>query len=316
MKTYHLSHLITLAALCLFTTSARSEVRMPSIFGNNMVLQRNQPNPVWGWADPKESVTITIHEQTVKTQAGDDGSWRVSLEALPTGGPYEMTIRGKNTLEFDNILSGEVWICSGQSNMQWSVNASNDPDLEKLTANYPQIRLVSVPRVGTQVPMDDFEGQWEECSPKTVGNFSAVGYFFGRQLHNTLNVPIGLINNAWGSAAEAWVRRDILEADPRYAPLLERWKKTEADAKLKTQIAAYEKAMKDWKWEAIEARAKGEPTPKDLIAPTISCLGTIVHQTSIMGFCTQRSDTESKEPFGIKVKATLQELISIGIYSH
>ena len=134
-----------------------------------------------------------------------------------------MTIQGKNTLNFDNILSGEVWICSGQSNMQWSVNAANDSDLEKLSADYSQIRLVSVPRVGTQVPMDDFEGQWEECSPETVGNFSAVGYFFGRQLHTTLNVPIGLINNAWGgSAAEAWIKRDLLEADARYAPLLER----------------------------------------------------------------------------------------------
>ena len=263
MKTYHKSHLIACAALCLFSTSVRSEVRVPSIIGNNMVLQRNQSNPVWGWADPRETVTVTVHDQTVKTRAGDDGSWRVSVSALPTGGPYEMTIRGKNTLQFENILSGEVWICSGQSNMQWSINASNDPDLEKLTAQYPEIRLISVPQVGTQVPMDDFEGQWEECSSDTVGNFSAVGYFFGRQLHNTLKVPIGLINNAWGgSAAEAWIRRDLLETDARYAPLMERWKKTEANEKLKTQIADYEKAMKEWKWKAIEARAKGEATPK------------------------------------------------------
>lgn len=227
-----------------------------------MVLQRNQSNPVWGWADPKEKVTVKIHDQTVQATAGDDGAWKINLKALPTGGPYEMTIHGKNTLNFDNILSGEVWICSGQSNMQWSVNAANDSDLEKLSADYSQIRLVSVPRVGTQVPMDDFEGQWEECSPETVGNFSAVGYFFGRQLHTTLNVPIGLINNAWGgSAAEAWIKRDLLEADARYAPLLERWAKTEADEKLKTQIADYEKAMTEWKWKAIEARVIGATPP-------------------------------------------------------
>ena len=263
MKTQHQTSLLTLAAICLFSTAVRAEVRVPSIIGNNMVLQRNQSNAIWGWADPKESINVSIHNQTSQIQAGDDGSWKLMLEPLPTGGPYEMVIRGKNTLEFDNILSGEVWICSGQSNMQWSVNAANDPDLEKLSADYPQIRLVTVPRVGTQVPMDDFEGQWEECSPETVGNFSAVGYFFGRQLHTTLNVPIGLINNAWGgSAAEAWVRRDILEADARYAPLLARWAKTEADEKLKEQIADYEKAMVDWKWKAIEARATGEAPPK------------------------------------------------------
>ncbi|MEK9864547.1 MAG: sialate O-acetylesterase, partial [Verrucomicrobiota bacterium] len=154
-------------------------------------------------------------------------------------------------------------ICSGQSNMQWSVNASNDPDLEKLSAHYPDIRLVTVPRVGTQEPQSDFEGQWQRCSPDTVGSFSAVGYFFGRQLNQTLNVPIGLINNAWGgSAAEAWVRRDLLEADVRYQPLLERWAKTESDQTLLKAMSDYEQAMETWKLDALKARGMGEDIPR------------------------------------------------------
>ena len=129
------------------------------------------------------------------------------------------------------MLVGEVWICSGQSNMQWAVAQANDADLESLTAKYPEIRLISVPQVGTQEPQDDFKGQWEVCTPETVGGFSAVGYFFGRQLHQTLDVPIGLIDDAWGgSACEAWVRRDLLAADAKYKPLLDRWEEIEKDA--------------------------------------------------------------------------------------
>ncbi|HCB97229.1 MAG TPA: sialate O-acetylesterase, partial [Verrucomicrobiales bacterium] len=234
----------SLTLSCLLMTATLGEVRLPSIIGNHMVLQREQANPIWGWADAHESITLHIGDQRVQTQAAADGGWKVTLDPLPVGGPYSMRIEGKNTLLLENIMVGEVWICSGQSNMQWSINASNDPDLEKLTAHYPNIRLVTVPRVGTQEPQSDFEGQWQPCSPETVGNFSAVGYFFGRQLHQTLNIPIGLINNAWGgSAAEAWVRRDLLEADARYEPLLERWKKTESDEALLKAMSDYEAAL-------------------------------------------------------------------------
>jgi sialate O-acetylesterase len=253
---------IAIAGMC-GAWHLNAEISVPSIIGNNMVLQREQDNPLWGWADPNEVVTVSIHDQKVQTRAAEDGGWKATLAPLPVGGPYDLTISGKNTLRFENVLVGEVWICSGQSNMQWSVNASNDPDLERLSANYPQIRLITVPRVGTQEPQYDFEGQWEECSGDTVGGFSAVGYFFGRQLHQTLNVPIGLINNAWGgSAAEAWVRRDLLEADSRYAPLLERWAKTESDEKLTGQMADYEKALAEWKVAAANARALGENPPR------------------------------------------------------
>ena len=247
---------------CLLMTATLGEVRLPSIFGNHMVLQREQANPIWGWADAHESITIHIEDQRVQTQAAADGGWKATLNPLPVGGPYSMRIEGKNTLLLENIMVGEVWICSGQSNMQWSINASNDPDLERLTAHYPNIRLVTVPQVGTQEPQSDFEGQWQPCSPETVGNFSAVGYFFGRQLHQTLNIPIGLINNAWGgSAAEAWVRRDLLEADARYGPLLERWKKPESDEALLKAMSDYEAALETWESAATTARGLGKDIP-------------------------------------------------------
>jgi sialate O-acetylesterase len=145
--------------------------------------------------------------------------------------------------------------------MQWSVNQSNDPDLEKAAAKFPTIRLISVPQVGTQEPQANFNGQWTVCSPETVGGFSAVGYLFGRQLHETLGVPVGLINNAWGgSAAEAWVNRDTLAANEKLKPLHERWVKTEEG--FKAAQTEYEKQLAEWKTAVEKAKAEGKPEPE------------------------------------------------------
>jgi sialate O-acetylesterase len=148
---------------------------------------------------------------------------------MPVGGPHTLTVVGKNTITLGDVLVGEVWLCSGQSNMQLGVAQADDGDLETQSANYPRIRLISVPQVGTQEPQEDFNGSWAVCTPQTVNDFSAVGYFFGRQLYQTLHVPIGLIDDSWGgSACEAWVRRDLLASDPRFDALLDRWKKIES----------------------------------------------------------------------------------------
>ena len=209
--------------------AARADVKLPNIFGDHMVLQQGQKNKVWGVADAGEAVTVSIGGQTHATKAGDDGKWHVMLDALPVGGPHDLSVQGKNLVKFADVLVGEVWICSGQSNMQWSVNAANDPDLERAAARFPKIRMVNVPQVGTQEPQWNFQGKWQVCAPETVGNFSAVGYFFGRQLHQTLDVPVGLINNAWGgSACEAWVRRDLLASDAKFKTLMESWTQREA----------------------------------------------------------------------------------------
>lgn len=220
---------LTWVLMLSVATWAQADVKLPNIFGSHMVLQQGQKNKVWGLAESGEAITVTIENQSQQAKAGSDGKWQVALDSIPAGGPYTLTVKGKNEIKFEDVLVGEVWICSGQSNMQWSVDVANDPDLEKASARFPRLRLITVPNVGTQEPQSDFKGQWQACTPETVGKFSAVGYFFGRQLHQTLDTPVGLINNAWGgSACEAWVRRDLLAADQQYQPLLERWKQMEA----------------------------------------------------------------------------------------
>ena len=194
--------------LAATATTTWADVKLPAIFTSHLVLQRDQANPVWGKAGPGELVTVSIGDQKQTATADADGKWRVKLDPLPVGGPHQLTVEGTNKIVLDDVLIGEVWICSGQSNMGMKVSGSKDADLEKLAANFPKIRLISVPQVGTQEPQDDFRGEWKVCTPDTVGNISAVGYFFGRQLHETLNVPIGLIDDAWGgSACEAWIPR-------------------------------------------------------------------------------------------------------------
>jgi sialate O-acetylesterase len=275
---------VLVAILAGTPTTARADVKLPSIFGTNMVLQRDQKDRVWGWAEPGEEVTVEIAGQTKSAKANPDGYWQVTLDPMPAGGPHSMTVKGKNTLTFEDVLVGEVWICSGQSNMQWSVNSAKDADLEILTAKYPNIRLITVPNFGTQEPQKDFRGRWVPCRPDTVRNFSAVGYFFGRQLHQALGIPIGLINDAWGgSACEAWVRRDILAADPKYAPLLQSWEEREKNyARQKEESASKGESSKEEpkqtkgqnrRPQGLEAQMSGNARPGNIyngvLKPTI-----------------------------------------------
>ena len=209
---------------------AQAEVKLPNIFTDSMVLQRNQENVVWGKADPGEAVAVHIGDQQKSTKADSDGNWKVTLASMEVGPPLELIVKGSNEIRITDVLVGEVWICSGQSNMQWSVNASNNVDLEKAAANFPNIRMINFPQVGVQEPIWSHDDRkWMVCNPQNVGNFSAVGYFFARQLHQTLGVPIGMINNAWGgSACEAWINRETLATDAQFKPLIERWESSEA----------------------------------------------------------------------------------------
>lgn len=256
--------LVSIAALALLLPRVTgAAIKLPAIFGNHMVLQQNQPDRIWGWAEPGEQLVVTFAEQTHETKAGADGKWQVTLQPLPAGGPHVLTIRGSETITLNDVLVGEVWICSGQSNMAWAVQQSNDADLEIRTANFPQIRLISVPQVGTQEPQTDFQGQWKVCSPETVGDFSGVGYFFGRQLHQTLHVPIGLIDNAWGgSACEAWIRRDLLAADERYQPLLERWAGIEKNYDHEKAMAQFRQQQEAHRDAVAKAKAEGKQPPQ------------------------------------------------------
>jgi sialate O-acetylesterase len=247
--------------LAVFALQVKAELKLPAIIGDNMVLQQKQANPIWGWDTPGTEVTVKFAGQTKSAKAGADGKWTVKLDAVPANAkPATISIKGTTAKELKNVLVGEVWICSGQSNMQWSVSSCWDADLEIATAKYPNIRLISVPQVGTQEPQKDFKGEWKECSPQTVGSFSAVGFFFGRVLHKTLDVPVGLINDAWGgSAAEAWVRRDVLEKDARFKDLMAGWVQREKDLASGTAKANYEKQQAAWKARADAAKAAKQP---------------------------------------------------------
>ena len=198
---------VAVLALLMGVSTAQANVRLPAIIGNNMVLQRDVPLPVWGWADAGENITVTMGENMAAVTADATGKWKVTLPAQKTaGGPHEMIIAGKNAIKITNILIGEVWAGSGQSNMQWSVAASMNAKDEIAAANYPKIRLFMIPLIPAGTPADNVQAQWVECSPQTVPGSSAVLYFFGREIHKTLDVPVGLITTAWGGTRiQPWI---------------------------------------------------------------------------------------------------------------
>ena len=259
---------LALAALAAAPAGARGEVKLPAIFTEHLVLQRDLANPVWGWAAPGEEVTVSIADQKHKTTADKDGKWSVKLTPLPAGGPHCLAVQGANTIKLEDVLVGEVWICSGQSNMQWAVKSARDSELEMKAANFPKIRFVNVPQVGTDQPQDDFKGSWQVVTPDSVGPLSAVGYFFGRQLYETLGVPIGLVNDAWGgSACEAWVRRDVIEKDERFKALVENWQTIEKSYDHAKTIAKFNEDLEKWKVAAAAAKDAGKPEPQKPKAP-------------------------------------------------
>ncbi len=247
--------LLTLLSL----TAATAELKLPAVFSDHMVLQQKQADPVWGWDTPGTTVTVRFAGQTKTAVADATGKWTVKLDPLPANAVgATLSVQGTSTRDFNDVLVGEVWLCSGQSNMEWPVSASWDGDLEALAAKLPQIRLLSVPIKGTQEPQRDFTGQWTKCSPESVPAFSAVGFYYGRLLHEILDVPVGLIDNAWGgSAAEAWVRRDVLEKDARFKPLMERTLKSEANGSDPVALAKFETDLAAWKVKAEEAKKAG-----------------------------------------------------------
>ncbi len=214
---------ISSLCLLLFLTvaaglSISAEVKTARIFGTNMVLQADMPIPIWGWGAAGEKVTVTFLKQSVSAKTDKSGKWMVKLNAVPAGGPYEMTIQGKNKIIYKNILVGEVWVCSGQSNMEFNVSQGKDARSEIANAKYPAIRLFTVSKKVSLIPITDLDqGEWVECSPETVGMFSAVGYFFGRHLNKTLNTPVGLIHTSWGGTnIESWTSNETIKTIPDF----------------------------------------------------------------------------------------------------
>lgn len=195
---------------------ARAEVKPNGLFSNGMVLQQDKKLPVWGTADNGEKVTVRFMKQE-KSVVTKDGMWMVTLDPVSAGGPYKLEISGNNKIEINDVLVGEVWLASGQSNMQWSVNASADPDKVKAAAKNPMIRLFTVTRRATPTAQTELDpsNAWSHCDENTVAEFTAVGYHFGKELQSKLNVPVGIIStNYGGTPAEAWTSRKTLEIDP------------------------------------------------------------------------------------------------------
>ncbi|CAA9444455.1 MAG: Sialic acid-specific 9-O-acetylesterase [uncultured Phycisphaerae bacterium] len=243
------------AALC--ASAARADVKLAGVFTEHMVLQQGIPAPVWGTAAPNEQVTVTVAGQTAQATADAAGKWVAKVPPLKAGGPHELVAKGANEVKVADVMVGEVWIASGQSNMEWAVASGSATDQEKASANYPAVRMFTVQKSVTGKPAADVatpnNAGWVVCTPQSVNAFSAVGYFFAKELHKSLNVPVGIIHTSWGGTpAESWARPDALAADPELKPILDRWAQA---------LAAYPQQVDAWRQAADQADAQGLPVP-------------------------------------------------------
>ncbi|MCW8133672.1 MAG: 9-O-acetylesterase [Planctomycetota bacterium] len=224
-----------------------------------MVVQRGIKVPVWGWAEAGTKITVKLGEQSAEATADEKGAWKAELPAMEAGGPFELTVTGKETKTLKNVMVGDVWVCSGQSNMEWGLWGIKNSKEEIAAAKFPNIRLFAVQKTISATPKDDpATGGWVECGPGTVTGFSAVGYFFGRHLHEQLKVPIGLIHTSWGgTVAEAWTSREALAKLEDFKPVMESIEKAEAN--LPELQKEYDAKLAEWK-KAVEA---ADPGTKD-----------------------------------------------------
>lgn len=245
---------LTAIILAAASSSVLAEIKLSPIFTDHMVLQRGVACPVWGTAKAGEKVEITVDDgKTVSTVANDKGFFRAKLPVLAEGKPLTLTVKaGDDTVKLSDVLVGDVWVCSGQSNMQWSVWDSKDRDNEVKNANHPNIRLYYVTRKTSDEPVDTLDAQWQVCSPETIGGFSAVSYFFGRHLNQELDVPIGLIHTSWGGTiAEAWTPDKYIQAMSDMAGVAELSAKLK-ESKAPDFVAKQVQIITDWSARAAK----------------------------------------------------------------
>lgn len=211
--------ILTLVILFAFTTTMFGKIILPSVFSDNMVLQQNSGVAIWGWSDPGETVKIVAGwntKDTIKVKADNTSAWKTTLPTGTAGGPYTIRIFGSSAVELKNVMLGEVWICSGQSNMEMSVNWKLiNGEEEAAKATNPNIRIFHVQKIGADYPQQTCHATWTGCTPETMRATSAVGYFFARELLQKLNVPVGIIVSAWGGTpAEVWIEKSRIENNP------------------------------------------------------------------------------------------------------
>ncbi len=254
--------LLPLILFTFFQSSTRADVRLPALAGDHMVLQRDIAIPVWGWAEKGENISVKFLNQQYSTTADANGYWKVSIHPVPAGGPYQMLVSGPdNTITLKDILIGDVWVCSGQSNMEFKVAELNAPEKVIAAANYPSIRLFTIPQQMAKEPLTDIiGGEWQSCSAETVSEFSAVAYFFGRALQKNIKIPIGLIHSSWGGTMiETWISASALGKVEGFAPVIQQLPSFDLDR----QILESESAMKEWRDEFL-SRDKGMEGTKPL----------------------------------------------------
>jgi sialate O-acetylesterase len=261
-KKLPVSLLARCAGLLFFLASLTGlgNVKLPMLISDHMVLQAGEPVPVWGWANPDERIEVTIGGQTLVTNADTDGNWSVTLSPLKSGGHLTLMVQGENEIVVNDVLAGEVWLGSGQSNMGFPVKMANAFAQEQAVADHPEIRMFTLANNTSPVPLADCQGRWEICNAATVGNFSAVLYFFGRDLHESLKDPVGLIHSSWGGTPiQPWISVEALKEYPGYATLME--------SKNKEIVAwpAREKKIladiKAWEQADVAAKAAHQPEP-------------------------------------------------------
>ena len=253
---------IVLPLLLALAGAVKGDVRLPRLLSDHMLLQRQIPVRIWGWADPAEPVVVEFSGQVVKGRADAAGYWAVYLAPMEAGGPFQMNIQGRNKISIEDVLVGDVWVASGQSNMVWPVNRSNRAEQEIAAANYPQIRLFAVAAVTSEFPLEDVSGAWSPCTPEKIARMSAVAYFFARHLHGQIGVPIGVIQSAWGATpGEAWTSSTALANDPGLASVSQSW--TSILALYPEAKRRYDRQLKEWEAAVEKAKAEGQkPPPK------------------------------------------------------
>ena len=253
-----------LTGLLLALSMQAQELRLPKVFGNNMVLQRGLALPVWGWAPAGAAITVSVAGQSVSVETPMEGRWQLKLAPLKASAEATefVVTAGKARIELTNVLVGDVWLCSGQSNMEWRVSQSNNPKEEIAAANFPNIRFMDVnAHNALMAPIDDVPSSgWHAVSPKTVGNFSGVGYFFGRKLHQELDIPIGLIGSNWGGTrSEPWTPPEGFARVPELKSIVDRLENEKTQAKQRRYDAI--PALADWVATAKAAKARGVTPP-------------------------------------------------------
>jgi len=247
---------------CLLSATGAAALEVASVFGDHMVVQQGMQIPVWGTAPPGQEVSVSLAGRSADAVADEAGRWAVRLGPFEAGGPHELGVAGESSATFRDVLVGEVWVCSGQSNMGWPLSASANAEAEVAAATHPEIRLFQVERRPAEEPLENAQGNWAPCAPETAKGFSAVGYFFGRHLHRELGVPVGLIQSAWGgTAAEWWTSWPAMEADPDLAPILGQWEQLVEDYEEK--LRDHQAFMKEWEETSKQTEMQSKPKPPE-----------------------------------------------------